>query len=199
MPGPVVYYMRHGETDWNVEWRLQGGRDIALNETGRKQAIRCGEILRDLFARDNVDPANFDFVASPLGRARVTMELLRGVLGLPAEGYRIEHNLTEISFGEWEGFTLEELALRDNDAVMRRDRDKWNFLPPGGESYQQVMARIAGWYATLSRDAVIVAHGGTARALFAHLGLFSLSSAAQESIEQGVVYMIAEGKLARFA
>jgi probable phosphoglycerate mutase len=199
MSSPVVYYARHGETDWNVEWRLQGGRDIALNENGRQQAVRCGEILRDLFARDRFDPASLDYVSSPLGRARMTMELLRGVIGLPAEGYRVEQNLTEISFGEWEGFTLEELSQRDNDAVMRRDKDKWNFLPPGGESYQQVMTRVAGWYATLSRDTVIVAHGGTARALFAHLGLFDISNAAQESIEQGVVYAIAEGKLARYA
>src|SRR5581483_1820531 len=159
MPAPVVYYVRHGETDWNVEWRLQGGRDIALNERGREQANRCGEILRDLMTRDNRAPDTLDYVSSPLGRARVTMELVRGRLGLPAEGYRVEQNLTEISFGEWEGFTIEELSRRDNESVLRRDKDKWNFLPPGGESYQQVMVRIAGWYATLARDAVVVAHG----------------------------------------
>jgi len=199
MPAPVVYYVRHGETDWNVEWRLQGGRDIALNERGREQANRCGEILRDLMTRDNRAPDTLDYVSSPLGRARVTMELVRGRLGLPAEGYRVEQNLTEISFGEWEGFTIEELSRRDNESVLRRDKDKWNFLPPGGESYQQVMVRIAGWYATLARDAVVVAHGGTARALLAHLGIFDPATAAMESIEQGVVYLIAEGKLARYA
>ncbi len=196
---PIVYYVRHGETDWNVEWRLQGERDIALNEKGRGQAVHCGEILRDLFARDGHAPGDFDYVASPLGRARVTMELLRGVLALPAQGYRIEQNLSEISFGEWEGFTLEELARRDNEAVLQRDKDKWNFLPPGGESYQQLMTRVAGWYATLARDTVVVAHGGTARALFAHLGLLKPPVAAQASIEQGVVYVIADGKLARYA
>jgi probable phosphoglycerate mutase len=199
MAGPVVYYIRHGETDWNVEWRLQGGRDIALNDRGREQANHCGVILRDLFARDNRSPDSLDYVSSPLGRARVTMELMRTRLGLPAEGYRVEQNLTEISFGDWEGFTLEELSQRDKDSVLRRDRDKWNFLPPAGESYQQVMERIAGWYATLSRDAVVVAHGGTARALFAHLGIFSPVTAAQESIEQGVVYLIADGKLTHYA
>lgn len=196
---PRIYYVRHGETDWNVEWRLQGARDIALNENGRRQAVRSGEILRDLFARDGLPAENLDYVSSPLGRARITMELMRGPLKLPAEGYRVERNLTEISFGEWEGFTLEELAERDSESVLRRDKDKWNFLPPGGESYQQVMARMAGWHATLARDTVVVAHGGTARALFVHLGLLSLPGAAQESIEQGVVYVIAEGTLARYA
>jgi probable phosphoglycerate mutase len=196
---PRVFYVRHGETDWNVEWRLQGARDIALNEKGRSQAAYCGEILRDLLARDDLAADTLDYISSPLGRARMTMELLRGVLALPVEGYRVEQNLTEISFGEWEGFTIEELARRDNEAVLRRDRDKWNFLPPGGESYQQVMARVAGWYATLSRDTVVVAHGGTARALFVHLGLLSLPGAAVESIEQGVVYVVGDGALARYA
>jgi probable phosphoglycerate mutase len=198
MPGPVVYYIRHGETDWNVESRLQGGRDIALNERGREQAAHCGEVLRDLLARDGCAPRSLDYVCSPLSRARVTMDLVRGRLGLPADGYRIERSLTEISFGAWEGFTIEELALRDRAAVLQRESDKWNFLPPGGESYQQLMVRIARWYETLSRDTVAVAHGGTARALFAYLGIFSPATAAQESIEQGVVYVVADGKLARY-
>jgi probable phosphoglycerate mutase len=196
---PRIYYVRHGETDWNVEWRLQGTRDIALNENGRQQAVRCGEIFAELFARDGLAADALDYVSSPLGRARVTMELLRGVLKLPAEGYRIERSLMEISFGEWEGFTIDELAKRDSEAVLRRDKDKWNFLPPGGESYQQVMARVAGWHATLSRDTVVVAHGGTARALFVHLGLLNVPDAAMESIEQGVVYVVGEGMLARYA
>jgi probable phosphoglycerate mutase len=195
---PRIYYVRHGETDWNVEWRLQGARDIALNENGRQQAVHCGGILRELFARDGLAAETPDYVASPLGRARMTMELLRGVLDLPSEGYRIDRNLTEISFGEWEGFTIDELAKRDRDSVLRRDNDKWNFLPPGGESYPQVMTRMAGWHATLARDTVVVAHGGTARALFVHLGLMTLPGAAQESIEQGVVYVIADGKLGRY-
>ena len=51
MSRPTVYYIRHGETDWNVAGRLQGRRDVSLNARGRAQGIRCGEILRDLFAR----------------------------------------------------------------------------------------------------------------------------------------------------
>ncbi len=199
MPRPVVYYIRHGETDWNVQWRLQGGRDIALNENGRRQAAHCGEILRDLLARDEAAPSALEYISSPLGRARITMELIRGALGLPADGYRIEQSITEISFGEWEGFTLDELAARDDEAVQRRTRDKWNFTPPGGESYGQVMDRVGRWYETLARDTVVVAHGGTARALFAYLGLFKTDTAAQESIEQGVVYVIGESGLGRYA
>src|SRR6185295_14352945 len=52
---PLLYYIRHGETDWNVEARLQGGRDIPINANGRAQAHRCGEILAELLARDARD------------------------------------------------------------------------------------------------------------------------------------------------
>ena len=61
---PVLYYVRHGLTDWNVEQRLQGRRDIPLNQHGRSQAMRCGDILRDLFARDGRAPEDFSYAHS---------------------------------------------------------------------------------------------------------------------------------------
>ena len=67
---PVLYYIRHGETDFNVEGRLQGRRDTVLNARGRQQAAECGGLLRDLFARERRDAADFAYVASPLLRAR---------------------------------------------------------------------------------------------------------------------------------
>jgi len=69
MPRPTIYYIRHGETDWNVAGRLQGRRDIPLNARGRAQGSHCGEILHDLFARAGHDPAGLDYVSSPLARA----------------------------------------------------------------------------------------------------------------------------------
>src|SRR5437016_4548078 len=99
---PPLYYIRHGETDWNREGRLQGQREIPINANGRAQARRCGEILHDLLARE--PQTTLDFVASPLGRARATMELARVALGLDPQSYRVDERLTEISFGNWEGF-----------------------------------------------------------------------------------------------
>jgi phosphohistidine phosphatase SixA len=112
-PPPTIYYIRHGETDWNVAGRLQGRHDVPLNTRGRSQAGHCGDILRDLFAREGRDPADCDYVSSPLGRARETMELVRVPLGLPPEGYRLEERLAEIAFGDWEGFTIAQLHVRD--------------------------------------------------------------------------------------
>ncbi|MSO67796.1 MAG: histidine phosphatase family protein [Pseudolabrys sp.] len=198
-PRPTVYYIRHGETDWNVAGRLQGRRDIPLNERGRTQAAHCGEILRDLFARDRLDPAGLDYVSSPLQRACQTMELSRPALGLPAEGYRIEPRLAEIAFGEWEGFTIAQLHMRDPQRIAQREHDKWHFLPPGGESYQMVSARIAEWYEGLTRDTVAIAHGGTARGLIAHLGIAKPAAAPLVDIAQGVVYVFKGGQLTRYA
>jgi broad specificity phosphatase PhoE len=190
MAKPLLYYVRHGETDWNRAGRLQGRYDTSLNARGREQAICCGEILRGLFARSGRDPAAFDYVASPLKRARETMEGMREALGLPPAAYRLDPRLAEMSFGDWEGLTLADVALRDPDALAARERDKWAFVPPNGESYQQLAVRVAEWYESLRRDSVVAAHGGTMRALMVHLGIAPPSDAPRLSVEQGVVYLL---------
>jgi broad specificity phosphatase PhoE len=199
MSRPVLYYIRHGETDWNVEARLQGRQDIPLNARGRAQASHCGAVLRDLFARDDIDPISLDYVSSPLGRARQTMELARAAMGLAADGYGLVDALTEISFGTWESFTIAELRARDPDGVAAREHDKWHFLPPGGENYEAVSARMGAWYASLTRDTVATAHGGTARGLMAALGIAKPAAAPLIDIEQGVIYVFAGENLTRYA
>lgn len=198
-PRPTLYYLRHGETDWNVERRLQGRRDIPLNERGRGQASHCGSILRNLFAQAGIDAASLDYVSSPLGRARETMERARTALGIPPNDYRVDEALTEISFGDWEGFTIAQLRTRDPQGIAAREHDKWRFLPPGGESYEDVSKRVARWYEGLSRDAVVVAHGGTARGLMAYFGIAHAAAAPLIDIAQGVVYVFEDGRLARYA
>lgn len=199
MPPPVIYYMRHGETDWNVEGRLQGQQEIALNARGRAQGAHCGEILRDLFARAGCDPASLDYLSSPLGRARQTMELARPALGLAPNGYRVEPRLIEIGFGRWEGFTIPELRARDSQGVAAREHDKWRFVPPGGESYEKMSARVYDWYLSLRRDSVVTAHGGTARGLMAALGIAKPAAAPLIDIEQGMVYVFEGERLTRYA
>jgi broad specificity phosphatase PhoE len=198
-PRPTVYYIRHGETDWNVEGRLQGHQDIPLNARGRAQAAHCGGVLRDLFARDGRDPATLDYVSSPLGRARQTMELARPALGLAPGGYAIEPRLTEISVGQWEGFTIAQLRNRDSQRIAQREHDKWHFLAPGGESYKAVSERMRAWYDGLNRDTVVTAHGGTARGLMASLGIAKPAAAPLIDIAQGVVYVFEGDKLSRYA
>jgi probable phosphoglycerate mutase len=195
----IVYYLRHGETDWNVAGRLQGNQDTPLNSRGEAQALHCGEVLRDLFRRDGMDAGALDYVSSPLLRARRTMELARTELGLPPDGYRTEQRLIEITFGDWEGFTIAQLHNRDPQRMAQREHDKWAFVPPGGESYAMVSARMRDWYEALTRDVVVTAHGGTARGLIAYLGIAAPAAAPLVDIVQGVVYVFRGKAMMRYA
>src|SRR4029450_1149760 len=120
MPAPVIYYIRHGETSWNAEGRLQGVQDIPLNDLGRRQATHAGNVLGDLLARDDHDTSALPFVASPLLRARATMELVRGALRLPPDQYALDDRLREIGYGVWEGSTLAEMQAADPVLYDRR-------------------------------------------------------------------------------
>ena len=196
---PVIYYMRHGETDWNVEGRLQGGIDTPLNQLGLTQAAHAGRVLADLFARQGLQASNLAFVASPLQRARITMELVRAELKLPPGGYALDDRLREIGYGHWEGSTLPEMQALDPELFAKRQSEKWTVSPPGGESYVAVQARMNEWYRELTVDTVAVAHGGTARALMVVLGIETPASAADLTIEQGAVYVFSDEGLSKYS
>jgi broad specificity phosphatase PhoE len=196
---PTIYYIRHGETEWNAQGRLQGVRDIPLNDLGRKQAVAAGGILAELFKRDGRSEVSLPFVASPLKRARSTMELVRGALKLPPGDYDLDDRLREIGYGQWEGSTLDEARQAYPEVFAARERDKWTVSPPGGESYVSVQARISDWYGQRKTDTVAVAHGGTARALMVVLGIETPESAANLIIEQGAVYVFGDRGLRKYS
>jgi probable phosphoglycerate mutase len=161
---PLVYIVRHGQTAWNAEYRLQGQADTDLNVLGREQATRNGERLRGLIS----NPAAFDFVASPMRRTRETMERVRAAMALEPGAYRTDPRLVEVNFGDWQGFTFAELETRFPGAAAVRELDKWNFLPPGAgaESYQMLLERIRPWFEALRQPTVCVTHGGVVRTIF---------------------------------
>jgi probable phosphoglycerate mutase len=198
MKRPVIYYVRHGETEWNASGRFQGWRDIPLNDKGRAQAVQAGEILRDLLTRDGRDHAALAFVASPLGRARQTMELVRTAIGAPREGYALEDRLREVGFGRWEGMTLAEMEADAPEIFNARNLDKWGVPAPDGESYANLQARVQLWLDSHAQDAVVVAHGGTMRALMVARGVEDAASAAEQYTEHGVVYVFEGGRLAKY-
>jgi len=168
--------IRHGQTDWNAEGRLQGQKDIPLNALGRSQATRNGERLRSMIGTAE----DFSFVASPLSRTRETMERLRTAMGLDPRAYRTDDRLKEVSFGDWEGRTLEEIADISPDRLMARAQEKWSFIPPGAaaESYEILCWRIGAWLQSLERQTVCISHGGVIRSLFRLVGNLSEDDAA---------------------
>ncbi|WP_349236641.1 histidine phosphatase family protein [Bosea sp. AS-1] len=182
--------VRHGETDWNREGRLQGGRDIPLNALGREQAAEAADRLKTL------EPAfaDLDYICSPMERARETMDILRRDLDLPAGAYRIDDRLKELTFGEWEGFTWREIRKAEREQAHLRERDKWGFVPPGGESYRMLAERVRPVLAGLERETVIVSHGGVARAVLALVGAVAPQKAAMVEIWQGKLLVVEGGK-----
>lgn len=197
MPSPTIYYVRHGQTEWNAAGRFQGHQDIPLNDLGKSQAVRSGELLGDILARDDHDPQKIPFVSSPLGRARNTMELLRGALRLSPHDYALDDRLREIGYGHWEGSTLAQMQQTHPDIFATRQIDKWGVPPPGGESYASVTIRMREWYDSLLQDTVCVSHGGTMRALLVALDVETPQGAAELTVEQGVIYVFADGRVSK--
>src|ERR1700712_4330203 len=107
---PELYFVRHGETDWNAEGRYQGSRDIPLNARGRAQAALNGALLKTLLERSGRAATDFSWYVSPLGRTRETMDNIRRQIGEPVPDVAIDPRLIEISFGIHEGHLHTELA-----------------------------------------------------------------------------------------
>jgi broad specificity phosphatase PhoE len=163
--GVTVYFIRHGETDWNAQSRYQGQADVPMNETGRAQARRNGEALRALLPHI----AQYDYIASPLLRARETMEIVRTRLGLEPAVYAIDDRLKEIHYGHWQGIFAAELPGIDTAGIEARARDTYRWRPHGGESYEDLGVRALDWLNGIERDTVVSAHGGISRVLRGHL------------------------------
>jgi probable phosphoglycerate mutase len=190
-PGLTLYFVRHGETDWNAERRYQGQTDIHLNERGRAQSRRNGEALRAFLPHI----AGADYVASPLGRTRETMEIMRDTLGLAPADYRVDHRLIELSYGAWEGQLQANLPNSDPQGLADRFKDPFRWRPVGGESYADLLKRTIDWAETLERDTVVASHGGVSRCLRAHvLGLDPETIPALES-PQDRVLVLTTGKM----
>lgn len=193
MPGKIIYFSRHGETDWNVSQRIQGQLDIDINAHGQKQAERNGDKLKSLIG----DGAGYDFVASPLRRTRETMEIIRVRMGIDPYAFRIDPQLMEVNFGDWQGYMMEDIAGERQDLIDARARDKWNFVPPGegAESYMILAGRMKRWLAGVNQPTVCVTHGGCIRTLFYLFEKMDGHDAANLSIPQDRLLRLDGGKL----
>jgi broad specificity phosphatase PhoE len=189
--GITLYFVRHGETDWNLAQRYQGQRDIPLNATGRAQAARNGRALALTLGHN---AGALDYVASPLVRARETMEIMRREIGLSPEGYRTDDRLREINYGHWEGELWGELPAKDPQGFAAREADKWGWQPRGGESYRALSERVAAWFGDTERDVVVAAHGGVMRVLRGLSGGLDPAEIFRLDVPQDKVLVIEAGR-----
>ena len=162
---PELYFVRHGETNWNAEGRYQGSKDIPLNDRGRDQARLNGETLGFLLQRDGRAATDFSWYVSPLSRTRETMNLVRTGVGEPIPDVTVDPRLVEISFGIYEGHLHTDLASGTMAIAGERDASFWHFRPPEGESYDDVAKRVLDFGASLTGPTIIVSHGGILRVL----------------------------------
>lgn len=182
---PRLFLLRHGETDWNAVGRLQGHNDIVLNEVGRKQARRHGEVLRGLLLLLGERASDWHFVSSPLRRCRETMEIMRCGLGLEAKGYQVSEQIIELGFGDWEGKCWDDISAKMPELIAARQADPWRFSAPGGgETYETLKLRIIDWYQALPPRTIAVTHSGPSRMVRGYVaGLAEARIPLQESYQ----------------
>ncbi|TVS16515.1 MAG: histidine phosphatase family protein [Gammaproteobacteria bacterium] len=153
-----LIFLRHGQTEWNADGRLQGRGDSPLTPLGRSQV----EAHLDWLASRRPQR----LLTSPLGRARATAAILADTLGLEVE---TDPRLMERSMGGFEGWTLAEIEAASPDDISARARDPWNYRAPGGENYDDMSDRVRplvdDLLASPPERVVVVSHGTLVRAL----------------------------------
>jgi probable phosphoglycerate mutase len=154
-----LYMLRHGETAWNTERRMQGSRNSDLTERGRAQASAMGRTLK---AELDGAPGPTMFLRSPLGRTRETSEIIGRELGLSSADWREDIRLVELSYGSWEGFSWAEIEVTHPTALADWRADPHGYCPPGGETHLDLRRRCETMLteiAAAGMRTVVVSHG----------------------------------------
>jgi probable phosphoglycerate mutase len=159
-PVTRIILIRHGETDWNTQTRIQGHIDIALNRRGRWQAQRLGAAL--------ADEGLAAVYSSDLQRARETAQAVADASGLSVQ---VSPTLRERAFGSFEGHTFAEIEAQWPEHAMRWRRRDPSFGPPGGETllafFERSLQAVHDLAAAHHGQAVaMVAHGGVLDCLY---------------------------------
>ena len=186
-PRPPIYFVRHGETDWNVQGLIQGWTDIELNEKGHAQARAVAQAL----TRVREFHPEFNFVVSPLLRARQTMGYIAEALELEPPQISIDPAVTELGFGEWEGKPFWE--LKASPIYPPHPEDRYSWRPKDGESYEDGHVRINQWLDSLDRPTVVVAHGAIGRCLIAEIAGLPRRDLVELTVRQGCYCRLADG------
>lgn len=181
---PELLILRHGETQWNREGRLQGELDSPLTQLGEAQAAEQGRILMALKAEQ------FKWRMSPQGRARRTAEIAKY-----SEEIKIseDNRLREIGMGKMAGLTKAEMAAISPDFEELEDLEWYNHVP-GGEGVESLGKRCQLLLDSLAGPTVLITHGITSRVLRCLATGRGIGSFSAVGGGQGIVYRIKDVK-----
>ena len=160
---PPIYFIRHGETDWNRQGLIQGTIETDINENGVAQAISVARAL----AVKQPELQAYDFVVSPQLRAQHTMRIICDLQPRDFNSVRTDSRVRELGFGVWEGHPMWE--LKDSPIYPADAQGHFDWRPEGGESYADGMQRVDGFLRELTRPTLIVAHGGVGRCIIGYV------------------------------
>jgi len=189
----MIYLVRHGQTEFNREGRYQGRVDSPLTDLGVAQAGAVGERLRSIAADEG---GAWTIETSPLGRARRTADIIAAITGLPEPA--IDPRLIEVSYGELEGLTRAQIDARWPDLALR---DSAFGHAPGGETMDELLARVTAWLEDAERDPALrriaVSHASFGRVL---RGVYAgLPVEAMRTLDrpQDAIFKLANGRVDR--
>lgn len=187
VPFPV-FILRHGQTSWNVEGRMQGRRDSPLTELGLAQAAAQAEIMALVRAAF----PDLSFYSSPLGRAARTAEI-----AFSGGHVTPDARLSEVSAGAWEGrLRADVVAEQGGDAAAADEAQMFDLFlsAPDGEREGDLAARVDGFLDGLTAPTAVVSHGVVSAYLRGRLLGLPRTQIAGLSHRQGCVWMISEGR-----
>ena len=190
----MLYLARHGQTELNWAGRLQGRMDSPLTERGQMQAHKVGEKLKSIIGDSRVT-----LCVSPLGRAQETASIIRE--HLIVSELKTDHRIAEISIGDWEGMTMEDIEFTHPGMLEGSGRFDWAYRAPGGESEEAFFSRLKDWLEEIEITrsvTVAVSHGWSGMGLrSAYTGLaFEDVSAKGDSHE--AIFEFSEGQVREF-
>jgi broad specificity phosphatase PhoE len=188
-PLPTIYFIRHGETDWNKQGLVQGSIETDLNAHGIEQAKAVAAAL----AQKREELFGFQFVVSPQQRAQQTMSYVTSALDISMANVKIEPRVCELGFGIWEGKPFWELKASPIFPADAETRYDWR--PEGGESYADGVARVDDWLKEVSLPTVVVAHGAVGRCLMGYVSGLSPADLVALKTPQGCYCRLQNGQI----
>ncbi len=190
-----ILLVRHGETEWNVQRRIQGRLDSPLTERGVAQAHAVGRLVGKL-----PDVASVRIVASPLGRALRTAEIIGEHLA-PGPGLIIDDRLSEISVGSWDGLTYRDVEIRSPGIFDGQGRHEWYFRSPDGDTYEAFAGRVGEWLSEVTEIHLLVAvtHGIVSRVLRGLYAKLPRATALTLAVPQDKIFRLSGGVIEEIA